>query len=117
MPMIGHIYYPDSTPKGVVPHEYAVAINIATLGGSIIGQLGFGLAGDWLGKTITGYDVHLAEPLQVEGKPMVLSLSSLLPLLWVQPWPQPESMGQCHSSDGSSSGDLSWESALEPITR
>jgi PHS family inorganic phosphate transporter-like MFS transporter len=54
MPMIGHIYYADSTPKGVVPHEYAVAINIATLGGSIIGQLGFGLAGDWLGKTATG---------------------------------------------------------------
>jgi PHS family inorganic phosphate transporter-like MFS transporter len=51
MPMIGHIYYPDS---GAVPHEYAVAINIATLGGSIIGQLGFGLAGDWLGKRATG---------------------------------------------------------------
>lgn len=47
MPMIGHIYYPD---KGVVPHEYAVAINIATLGGSILGQLIFGLTGDWLGK-------------------------------------------------------------------
>jgi PHS family inorganic phosphate transporter-like MFS transporter len=54
MPMVGHIYYPDSAPvKGVVPHEYAVAINIATLGGSILGQLGFGLAGDWLGKTST----------------------------------------------------------------
>lgn len=47
MPMIGHIYYPDT---GAVPHEYAVAINIATLGGSILGQLGFGLAGDWLGE-------------------------------------------------------------------
>jgi len=47
MPMIGRIYYPES---GTVPHEYAVAINIATLGGSILGQLGFGLAGDWLGK-------------------------------------------------------------------
>jgi PHS family inorganic phosphate transporter-like MFS transporter len=54
MPMVGHIYYPDSAPvKGFVPHEYAVAINIATLGGSILGQLGFGLAGDWLGKTST----------------------------------------------------------------
>ncbi|KAH0277092.1 MFS general substrate transporter, partial [Aureobasidium melanogenum] len=59
MPMIGHIYYPNSeriyspnsTPvRGVVPKEYAVAINIATLGGSILGQLGFGLAGDWLGR-------------------------------------------------------------------
>jgi len=49
MPMIGQIYYPD---KGTVPHEYAVAINIATLGGSILGQLGFGLAGDWLGKAV-----------------------------------------------------------------
>ena len=49
MPMIGHIYYPST---GMVPHEYAVAINIATLGGSILGQLGFGLAGDWLGKAI-----------------------------------------------------------------
>jgi PHS family inorganic phosphate transporter-like MFS transporter len=36
--------------RGVVPKEYAVAINIATLGGSILGQLGFGLAGDWLGN-------------------------------------------------------------------
>jgi hypothetical protein len=36
----------------MVPHEYAVAINIATLGGSILGQLGFGLAGDWLGEAI-----------------------------------------------------------------
>ncbi|KAI5202318.1 inorganic phosphate transporter [Aureobasidium subglaciale] len=34
MPMIGHVYY----PSGVVPHEYEVAINIATLGGSIIGR-------------------------------------------------------------------------------
>ncbi|KAG9604884.1 MFS general substrate transporter, partial [Aureobasidium melanogenum] len=59
MPMIGHIYYPNSeriyspnsTPvRGVVPKQYAVAINIATLGGSILGQLGFGLAGDWLGR-------------------------------------------------------------------
>ncbi|KAH0350067.1 MFS general substrate transporter, partial [Aureobasidium melanogenum] len=59
MPLIGHIYYPSServysptsTPvRGVVPKEYAVAINIATLGGSILGQLGFGLVGDWLGR-------------------------------------------------------------------
>lgn len=62
MPMIGHIYFPDSEriyypgsppQRGVVPKEYAVAINIATLGGSILGQLGFGLAGDWLGKADT----------------------------------------------------------------
>ena len=62
MPMIGHIYYPSSeriySPistlvRGVVPKEYAVAINIATLGGSILGQLGFGLVGDWLGKATT----------------------------------------------------------------
>ncbi|THY23069.1 inorganic phosphate transporter [Aureobasidium pullulans] len=46
MPMIGHIYYPN----GIVPREYQVAINIATLGGSILGQLGFGIAGDWLGR-------------------------------------------------------------------
>ncbi|KAI5240891.1 inorganic phosphate transporter [Aureobasidium subglaciale] len=46
MPMIGHVYY----TSGVVPHEYEVAINIATLGGSIIGQLGFGIVGDWLGR-------------------------------------------------------------------
>jgi len=79
MPMIGHIYYPD---KGTVPHEYAVAINIATLGGSILGQLGFGLAGDWLGKT--AYDdrnISSADSSQVEEKPMDLSLLSLLPQL------------------------------------
>ncbi|TIA14531.1 inorganic phosphate transporter [Aureobasidium pullulans] len=44
MPMIGHIYYSNN----IVPREYQVAINIATLGGSILGQLGFGIAGDWL---------------------------------------------------------------------
>jgi PHS family inorganic phosphate transporter-like MFS transporter len=47
MPMIGHIYYSNN----IVPREYQVAINIATLGGSILGQLGFGIAGDWLGET------------------------------------------------------------------
>ncbi|THZ37218.1 inorganic phosphate transporter [Aureobasidium pullulans] len=46
MPMIGHIYYSND----IVPREYQVAINIATLGGSILGQLGFGIAGDWLGR-------------------------------------------------------------------
>ncbi|THW88823.1 inorganic phosphate transporter [Aureobasidium pullulans] len=46
MPMIGHIYYSNN----IVPREYQVAINIATLGGSILGQLGFGIAGDWLGR-------------------------------------------------------------------
>ncbi|THW58906.1 hypothetical protein D6D25_02782 [Aureobasidium pullulans] len=46
MPMIGHIYYSND----IVPREYQVAINVATLGGSILGQLGFGIAGDWLGR-------------------------------------------------------------------
>ncbi|THW77066.1 inorganic phosphate transporter [Aureobasidium pullulans] len=46
MPMIGHIYYSNN----IVPREYQVAINVATLGGSILGQLGFGIAGDWLGR-------------------------------------------------------------------
>lgn len=45
--MLGQIYYPDT---GAVPDKYKTAINIATLGGSILGQLGFGLAGDWLGE-------------------------------------------------------------------
>ncbi|TIA47877.1 inorganic phosphate transporter, partial [Aureobasidium pullulans] len=36
--------------NNIVPREYQVAINIATLGGSILGQLGFGIAGDWLGR-------------------------------------------------------------------
>ncbi|THW47408.1 inorganic phosphate transporter [Aureobasidium pullulans] len=34
MPMIGHIYYSNN----IVPREYQVAINIATLGGSILGR-------------------------------------------------------------------------------
>ena len=38
IPILGIIYY-----DGAMPHNYETALSIVTLGGSIIGQIGFGL--------------------------------------------------------------------------
>ncbi|CZT47243.1 related to high-affinity phosphate permease, phosphate-repressible [Rhynchosporium secalis] len=45
MPMIDTIYY-----DGKMPHNYGIAVGVVTLGGSIIGQVGFGLAADIWGR-------------------------------------------------------------------
>ncbi|KAH6690218.1 major facilitator superfamily domain-containing protein [Leptodontidium sp. MPI-SDFR-AT-0119] len=45
MPMIDIIYY-----DGKMPHNYGIAVGVVTLGGSIIGQIGFGLAADIWGR-------------------------------------------------------------------
>ncbi|XMA19390.1 hypothetical protein WAI453_012181 [Rhynchosporium graminicola] len=45
MPMIDIIYY-----DGKMPHNYGIAVGVVTLGGSIIGQVGFGLAADIWGR-------------------------------------------------------------------
>jgi len=44
-PMIGIVYY-----SGVMPPNYLLALNIATLGGTIVGQIGFGFAADRWGR-------------------------------------------------------------------
>lgn len=44
MPMLGIIYYSDQ--HGVMPHNYETAMSIVTLGGSILGQIGFGFGAD-----------------------------------------------------------------------
>ncbi|PMD31235.1 MFS general substrate transporter [Hyaloscypha variabilis F] len=48
VPMLGIIYYPEN--GGVMPHNYDIALSVLTLGGSIIGQIGFGLAADIWGR-------------------------------------------------------------------
>jgi PHS family inorganic phosphate transporter-like MFS transporter len=48
VPMLGIIYYADN--GGVMPHNYDIALSVVTLGGSIIGQLGFGFAADIWGR-------------------------------------------------------------------
>lgn len=46
LPMLGIIYYPD----GIMPHNYETALSVVTLGGSIIGQVAFGLCADIWGR-------------------------------------------------------------------
>jgi PHS family inorganic phosphate transporter-like MFS transporter len=45
IPMLGIIYY-----GGDMPRNYETALSVVTLGGSIIGQIGFGLAADIWGR-------------------------------------------------------------------
>lgn len=45
MPMINIIYY-----EGKMDHNYGIAVGVVTLGGSIIGQIAFGLAADVFGR-------------------------------------------------------------------
>lgn len=45
LPILGIIYY-----GGKMPHNYETAISVVTLGGSIIGQIGFGLGADIWGR-------------------------------------------------------------------
>ncbi|KAF8853361.1 MFS general substrate transporter [Acephala macrosclerotiorum] len=45
VPILGIIYY-----EGTMPHNYEIALNVVTLGGSIIGQIAFGLGADLWGR-------------------------------------------------------------------
>lgn len=45
LPMLGIIYY-----GGTMPHNYETAISVVTLGGSMIGQVAFGLGADLWGR-------------------------------------------------------------------
>lgn len=50
-PMLGYVYWPDSS-GGVpsVPSEVKTAMMCSTLAGTMVGQIGFGLAADILGR-------------------------------------------------------------------
>ena len=43
--MLSIVYY-----GGAMPHSHLLALNIATLGGTIVGQIGFGFAADRWGR-------------------------------------------------------------------
>ncbi|KAH8649683.1 major facilitator superfamily domain-containing protein [Tricladium varicosporioides] len=45
LPMLGILYY-----GGTIPHTYETALSVVTLGGSIIGQVAFGLCADIWGR-------------------------------------------------------------------
>ncbi|KAL4936208.1 hypothetical protein BDV06DRAFT_205485 [Aspergillus oleicola] len=47
-PMLGKVYWPER--EGDMPHEYEVALSIATLGGALVGQVLFGVAADIWGR-------------------------------------------------------------------
>jgi PHS family inorganic phosphate transporter-like MFS transporter len=45
IPILGIVYY-----NGLMPHSYETALSVVTLGGSIIGQVAFGLGADVWGR-------------------------------------------------------------------
>ncbi|KAE8449370.1 hypothetical protein EG329_008271 [Mollisiaceae sp. DMI_Dod_QoI] len=48
LPILGIIYYSEN--GGIMPHNYETALSVVTLGGSIIGQIAFGLGADLWGR-------------------------------------------------------------------
>ncbi|PQE31248.1 hypothetical protein CJF32_00001827 [Rutstroemia sp. NJR-2017a WRK4] len=50
VPMLGIIYYRDDENRGKMPHTYQTALGVVTLGGSMVGQVVFGLGADLYGR-------------------------------------------------------------------
>src|ERR1700712_3197266 len=48
--MLGVVFFHDSKSKGTIPPNSDTAIKVATSGGTVIGQLGFGYLADVLGR-------------------------------------------------------------------
>lgn len=50
--MLGYVYWPSSDTGRVpsVPSSVKTAMMCSTLAGTMIGQVGFGMAADWLGR-------------------------------------------------------------------
>jgi MFS transporter, PHS family, inorganic phosphate transporter len=56
IPMLGIIYF-----GGTMPHYYEIALSVVTLGGSIIGQIAFGLGADlWGRRKMYGLELIIA---------------------------------------------------------
>lgn len=48
--MLGIVYFRDATNKGVTPSDVDTAIKVATSAGTVIGQVGFGILADIVGR-------------------------------------------------------------------
>src|ERR1700712_1065057 len=48
--MLGVVFFHDSKSKGTIPPNSDTAIKVATSGGTVIGQLGFGWLADMVGR-------------------------------------------------------------------
>lgn len=48
--MLGVVYFNDSKSHGTIPSNSDTAIKVATSGGTVIGQLGFGYLADVVGR-------------------------------------------------------------------
>ena len=48
--MLGTVYWQDTSQKGVIPESADTAIKVATAGGTVIGQVGFGWLADMVGR-------------------------------------------------------------------
>lgn len=50
VPMLGIVYWQGDPNQGTIPHYDEIALSAVTLGGSIIGQIVFGLGADLWGR-------------------------------------------------------------------
>jgi len=48
--MLGIVYFQDSKSHGTIPTSSDTAIKVATSGGTVLGQLGFGYLADVVGR-------------------------------------------------------------------
>jgi MFS transporter, PHS family, inorganic phosphate transporter len=48
--MLGVVFWQDHVHKGAIPSNSDTAIKVATSGGTVIGQLGFGYLADVVGR-------------------------------------------------------------------
>lgn len=48
--MLGVVFFNDSKSKGTIPTNSDTAIKVATSGGTVLGQLGFGYLADVVGR-------------------------------------------------------------------
>lgn len=48
--MLGVVFFQDSESQGIIPPDSDTAIKVATSGGTVIGQLGFGYLADVVGR-------------------------------------------------------------------
>jgi PHS family inorganic phosphate transporter-like MFS transporter len=48
--MLGVVFFQDSKSKGTIPSSSDTAIKVATSGGTVLGQLGFGYLADIVGR-------------------------------------------------------------------
>lgn len=57
--MLGIVYWQGTSHDGSIPDNVSTAIKVATSGGTVIGQVGFGMLADIVGMRSTGINIKL----------------------------------------------------------